>query len=237
MPRAHRYFVPGKIYHLTHRCHNRAFLFRCVRDRDGYRHALWSSLREAQVSVLAYCITCNHVHLLVRSEETEAVSRWMQQVEGEFAQAYNRRKHRSGAFWSDRYHCTMVEGGEYLWRCMVYIELNMVRAGVVKHPGQWPWCSYQEWTGVRRRYRVVEQAECLRVSGAANPGVFRSHYGQLIEDRLARDLVREPPWTESIAVGSQAFVEEIASTISSRQRLETAPCGAHTWMLRETPTT
>jgi putative transposase len=234
MPRANRYFVPGKLYHLTHRCHDREFLFRFARDRDAYRQALWSSLRQAQIWVLAYCVTCNHIHLLVRSETTDAVSRWMQQLEGEFAQAYNRRKRRSGAFWGDRFHCTMVEGGKYLWRCMVYIELNMVRAGVVKHPAEWPWCSYQEWAGVRRRYRVIQPAECLSLCGAANAEAFRSQYERLIEDRLARDMVREPEWTESIAVGSRAFVEEIAPTILSRQQLERVPCGADAWVLRET---
>jgi hypothetical protein len=58
----------------------------------------------------------------------------MQEIEGQFAQAYNRRKKRSGSFWEGRYQCTMIEPGPYLWRCMVYIELNMVRAGVVRHP-------------------------------------------------------------------------------------------------------
>jgi putative transposase len=226
VPRANRYFVPGKIYHLTHRCHDRELLFRFARDRDAYRQALWRSVRQAQVCVLAYCITCNHIHLLVRSGATEAVSRWMQQLEGEFAQAYNRRKHRSGAFWADRYHCTRVEGGEYLWGCMIYIELNMVRAGVVKHPAQWPWCSYQEWSGLRRRYRVIDQSECLRVCGSADAE-------RLIADRLARDMAREPQWTESIAVGSRAFVDAIAPTIWSRQQLESVPLGVNGWLLRE----
>ena len=59
--------------------------------------------------------------------------------------------------WEDRYHCTMIEPGEHLWKCMVYIELNMVRAGVVRHPEQWPWCSYQEWMGQRERYVSRQQ--------------------------------------------------------------------------------
>jgi hypothetical protein len=38
----------------------------------------------------------------------------------------------NGAFWQDRYHATAIETGEHLWRCLVYVCLNMVRAGVVK---------------------------------------------------------------------------------------------------------
>ena len=56
------------------------------------------------MSVFAYCLTSNRTHLLVHSEWPEALSQWMQELDGEFAQAYNRRKARSGAFWTDRYH-------------------------------------------------------------------------------------------------------------------------------------
>jgi putative transposase len=234
VPRANRYFVPGKLYHLTHRCHNREFLFKFVRDRNQYRQLLWRSVREFPVTVFAYCVTSNHSHVLVRSESETAVSDWMQQIEGEFAQSYNRRKGRSGAFWSDRYHCTMIEEGPHLWNCMVYIDLNMVRAGVVAHPAQWPWCSYGEWMGQRRRYGVVDPNECLRVLGGATLAEFRANYDAMINIRLAKDVMaREPQWTESIAVGSQGYVEAIGQTVNHRQRLNYSRVGENLWVLRE----
>jgi hypothetical protein len=57
VPRANRYIVPGRVYHLTHRCHDRQFLFKFARDRDRYRRLLWSTLRASPTSVFAYCIT------------------------------------------------------------------------------------------------------------------------------------------------------------------------------------
>ncbi|CAB1080953.1 Transposase and inactivated derivatives [Olavius algarvensis Delta 1 endosymbiont] len=57
-------------------------------------------------------------------------------IAGRTAQQYNQRKKRKGAFWQDRYHATAIETGEHLLRCLVYIDLNMVRAGVVDHPWQ-----------------------------------------------------------------------------------------------------
>ena len=108
------------------------------------------------VSLLNYCITSNHVHLLLRVPEgTKAgVSRFMQSLEGDFAQYYNIRKKRKGAFWEDRYHAVMIDTGEYLWRCLRYIDLNMVRAGEVKHPVEWDWCGYRELLGHKKRNRV-----------------------------------------------------------------------------------
>ena len=94
----------------------------------------------------------------------------MQRLEGEFAEYYNRRKGRRGAFWGDRFHCTMVDSLKYVWNCMVYIELNMVRARVVSHPEQWRWCSYAELAGRRQRYRLVDRAELLLQAGGRSAG-------------------------------------------------------------------
>jgi hypothetical protein len=70
----------------------------------------------------------------VTSRQTKSIGRFMQKLEGQFALYYNRRRFRGSAFWSRRYHCTMIEGGDHLWNCMKTIDLNMVRAGVVGHP-------------------------------------------------------------------------------------------------------
>ena len=119
MARANRLRVDGGVFHVTHRCHNRAFLLKFVRDRNDYRMTLRRGLLQCELSVLDYCITSNHVHLMVCSEAPEHVSRFMQKVDGEFAQHYNRRKHRSGAFWEDRFHSTMIEPGGHGEGCLV----------------------------------------------------------------------------------------------------------------------
>ena len=163
MPRANRYIVAGHAYHVTHRCHNRSFLFRFGRDRAEYRRRLRLSLKPFGVDLLTYSITSNHTHLLLYAEATEALSGLMQKLEGEFAEHYNIRKQRSGAFWSGRYHATMVESGAHLWNCMKYVDMNMVRAGVVSHPREWEWCGYHELVGKRKRYRLVSQEKLLHL--------------------------------------------------------------------------
>jgi putative transposase len=68
----------------------------------------------------------------------------MQLIAGRTAQEYNNRKQRKGAFWEDRYHATAVGAGGHLARCLVYIDLNRVRAGVVDYPVNWKHSGYQE---------------------------------------------------------------------------------------------
>jgi REP-associated tyrosine transposase len=71
---------------------------------------------------------------LVKDTGPNIIAQSMQLIAGRTAQEYNQRKYRQGAFWEDRYHATAIETDEHLHRCLVYIELNMVRAGVVPYP-------------------------------------------------------------------------------------------------------
>jgi len=225
----------GGVFHLTHRCHNRAFLLKFACDRDAYRTKLWEHLRRFDLSVLGYCLTSNHVHLLVDAVERLEVSGLMREVAGEFARAYNRRKGRSDAFWGDNYHATLVEDGPYLWRCLCYIELNMVRCGAVAHPSQWLWSGYQEIMGNRRRYRLVDlERLCWRLR-AGSLEELRTNLAASLAERIARrEVQREPCWTESLAVGSREFVEKVKPLVLSRRETEISVlAGNDAWALRE----
>ena len=90
----------------------------------------------------------------------------------EFARDDNRRKSRSGSFWEGRYHATMVDSGEYLWQCLKYVELNMVRCGVVGHPRQWEWSGYAELMGGRKRNQLLDAANLLFEGQNASMGRF-----------------------------------------------------------------
>jgi len=134
MARANRHHIPGQVWHITHRCHKREFLLKFAKDRRRWVQWLFEAKRRYRPDILNYVVTSNHIHLLVVDGEAAVIPKSLQLVEGNTAQEFNLRKQRKGAFWEDRYHATAVETGEYLLRCLVYIDLNMVRNGVVKHP-------------------------------------------------------------------------------------------------------
>lgn len=233
MPKANRVMQVGHYYHLTHRCHGGAFLLGRGKDRDVYREMLRQRLKDYATPLLGYTITSNHVHLLVAALREQAISRMMDALEGDFAQYYNLRKRRSGAFWGGRFHSTGIEPGGHLWRCLVYIELNMVRAGVVGHPREWEWSSFRELTGLRRRYRLVDRAQFLEATGQdPDSDQFRANYEAAIAERIGR-REREPVWTESLAVGSAKYIEAFAAHVRARLRLEREHLGGGKWVLRD----
>ncbi len=131
MPRANRFFLSNHIFHITHRCHNREIHLKYDKDKRNWVKWLLEARKRFGLSVLNYAITSNHIHLLVWEGESEAIQESMQLIAGCTGQAYNKRKHRSGAFWQDRYHPTIIHNKSHLIRCMAYIDLNKVRAGVV----------------------------------------------------------------------------------------------------------
>jgi putative transposase len=219
MPRANRFQLPGMICHLTHRCHDRSFLFKFALDRSAYREALRLASKECRVSLLDFCVTSNHTHQLAIEAEEGGISRMMQKLEGGFAGDYNRRKHHSGAFWEDRYHCTMVGGREYLWNCTQYLDLNMIRAGVISHPDEWQWCGYKELLGEKTRYRLLDVDRLLELLGVADIRSFRLEHEERIQRAIAnRKLSREKRWTESIAVGGKSYIAKIAESLRYKRR-------------------
>jgi putative transposase len=206
MPRAKRHYEPGYVWHLTHRCHNREYLLKFEKDRARWRHWLFEARKRYGLSVLTYIATSNHIHLLVRDMGNSCISKSMQLVAGRLAQEYNKRKLRRGAFWEDRYFATAVATDRHLTMCLVYIDLNMVRAGVVDHPSQWKVSGFNEIQSSRARYRIVDIDALCALTGSSSAESFREMHQTWIEHELARgSLVRQPEWTESIAVGPEDF--------------------------------
>lgn len=116
------------------------------------------------------------------------------------------RKGRHGAFWEDRYHATTIEADEHLYRCLVYIDLNMVRAGVVNHPGQWKESGFCEIQQPPKRYAVVDLQSVMALTGFVELGDFQTAHLQWVEQALENGRgLREDRWSEAIAVGSWAF--------------------------------
>lgn len=217
MPRANRVFLTGHIWHITHRCHQRDFLFKLRRDRRRWLAWLLEARRRYRLSVLNYIVTRNHVHLLVRDRGENEIARAMQLVAGCTARMYNARTGRLGAFWQDRYHATAVESDRHLLRCMSYVDLNMVRAGVVTHPSQWRDCGYCEIQRLPQRYRIIDTAALCRLLGCNSPEALRRRLADWTGQALMeRPSMREPAWTESLAVGGRDFLLQVKHELGPR---------------------
>ena len=209
MARANRHYIPGHVWHITHRCHKRDYLLKFAKDRYRWLQWLLEARKRYGLSILNYIVTSNHIHLLVcDGAGKDVIPRSIQLVAGRIGQEYNERKRSKGAFWEDRYHATAVESGKHLIQCLVYIDLNMVRVGVVKHPSDWEFGGYNEINYPRRKFRLIDHDKLMDLVGVESLEQLRnSHIGWVGEILREGNLERESMWTESVAVGSRHFVE------------------------------
>ena len=214
MPRAKRYFDSGQIWHITHRCHKKEFLLKFSRDRKRYIAWLYQATKRYQVKVLNYMVTSNHIHLIVINSKTrkyaDVVSRSMQLIAGRMAQEYNRRKERKGAFWEDRYHATLIDTGSYLDQCMVYIDMNMVRAKVIKHPEEWVFCGFHELITKKSRFVILDVQSLMDLFSIQTIEELIKFRRFAVEEAIRKEqhMIRDEKWSESVAVGSRSFLEK-----------------------------
>lgn len=223
MPRANRYFLEGCVWHITHRCHRREFLLKFSRDRKRWMYWLFEARKRFGLCVLNYMVTSNHIHLLVLDRGKGEIARGMQLIAGRTGQEYNRRKRRLGAYWQDRYHATAVDTEGYLARCMVYIDLNMVRAGVVSHPGEWDACGYRELQGPPERYRIIDLPALMDLLNIQEVRELQQVHAGWVEDALMVERCRRDEcWSEGLAVGSEDFVHRIQSALGIKAKYREA---------------
>ena len=185
--------------------------------------------------ILNYMVTSNHIHLLVVDDgDRDVIPRSIQLVAGRTAREYNQRKKRKGAFWEDRYHATAVESGEHLLQCIVYIDLNMVRAESVSHPSEWPFSGYKEIQESRRKSALIAYERLKELVGSDTYDQFRAVHRDWVNDSLGQGKsIRDSKWSRSIAVGSERFVYRTKKELGARAKGRVVLESAEAFQLRE----
>ncbi len=110
----------------------------------------------------------------------------------------------------------------------------------MEHPRDWRWCSYDELTGVRKRYRVVNLERLLSLTGYPTLAEFGDVHAARVQEHLTeRRRGREAWWTESVAIGDREFAREAEQTVSYRQSMEAHELDSsqseQVWVVREQP--
>jgi len=154
MARLPRLTVPGYPHHLIQRGNNRQAIFSSSADYEVLLSMLEEHSVKSSVAIHAYVLMSNHFHLLATPETAEGIPGMMQAVGRRYVRQFNQRQGRTGTLWEGRYKSTLIQAERYLLACMVYFDLNPVRAGLVGDPGDYPWSSHQHYVG-RRSDRLI----------------------------------------------------------------------------------
>jgi putative transposase len=146
--------VPGYPHHIIQRGNNRQAIFAANGDYEMLLSMLEEHASKSKVAIHAYVLMSNHFHLLATPETEEGIPAMMQSVGRRYVRYFNQQQGRTGTLWEGRYKSTLIQAERYLLACMVYIDLNPVRAGMVRDPADYPWSSHGHYVG-RRSDRLL----------------------------------------------------------------------------------
>lgn len=216
MPRKPRFFLPDVPVHIVHRGHSRDPVFFEDQDYATYAHWVRESALRYGLSVHAFVLMTNHVHLLVTPSSESSVSPFMQYVGRRYVPYVNHKYGKSGSIWEGRFKASLVQAEDYLLTTMRYIELNPVRAGMVELPGHYRWSSFVHNSGIQRIGFLKPHS--LYLALGENPAERVVAYKELFRYHLDNEtMVRiTEAWLTGTPLGSAYFLEKVESVLEKR---------------------
>ena len=152
MPRKARLDAPGTLHHVMMRGTEGRSIFREDKDHQNFLSRLAQISEDTEARILAWTSMSNHVHLLMFSG-SQGISKFMRRLLTGYAVWYNRKYHRTGHLFENRYKSIVCEEEAYLLELVRYIHLNPLRGGIVKNMEEldrYPWSGHGVLIGSSR---------------------------------------------------------------------------------------
>ena len=225
MPRTARIVVPNTPHHIVQRGHNKQSVFHEDDDYRAYLSMLRKWTREYEVKVYGYCLMTNHVHILLDpGSNVDSLALVMKRVAGKFARRFNGRHNRTGSLWESRFKSSPIQTDPYLLACCRYIDLNPVRAGIVEHPGTYPWSSFRQKASASAE-TWIDSDPCYAALGKTMGRRMQS-YARFVTEGIPADgeieLIRRALNSGKLT-GNGQFIDAVEMTTG--ERIELVPPG------------
>jgi len=188
-----RVVIPGIPHHVTQRGVRRMDTFFDDEDYETYLSLLSEWCLSTGVDIWAYCLMPNHVHLIAVPESKESLAHGIGEAHRRYTRYINFKKGWKGYLWQGRFASFPMDEN-YLLSATRYVELNPVRARLVKSPEDHRWSSAQAHLSSKNDVlvnvqpmldRVDNWVELLASGGKESFDIFRMH------ERTGRPLGRE----------------------------------------------
>jgi len=216
MARLPRFYLPGQPLHVIQRGNNRDPIFAADADYHFYLRCLQEAAEVQSLTIHAYVLMTNHVHLLVTPETESSLSKTLQSIGRRYVQYFNYTYKRTGTLWEGRYKSTLIDSERYLLTCMRYIEMNPVRADMVAHPSDYPWSSYR--ANAQGNSNVLIASHALYRSLGRTDEERQSAYRQLFCAQVSKadvDAIRDAT-NKGWALGDSRFGAKVEALTKRR---------------------
>lgn len=216
MPRRPRIILPGTPLHIIQRGNNRQACFFAEEDYEVYLDWLLEYSRKSGCAIHAYVLMTNHVHLLLTPKRKESAGNLMKLLGQRYVQHINRTYTRSGTLWEGRFRSSVIQQNGHFLVCQRYIEMNPVRAGILKNPSKYRWSSYGV-NGQGDSSKLITQHLTYKEMGRDDQE-RQSVYRELFRHELDPgeiDRIRKAT-NGNFVLGSSHFQEEVETMLGRR---------------------
>lgn len=216
MPRRPRIVVPNIPLHIIQRGNNKQACFFSNEDYLFYLQWLEEYALISGCQIHSYVLMTNHVHLLLTPQRIDSAGNLLKRLGQRYVQYINRNYRRTGTLWEGRFRSCLVQEEIYLLTCQRYIELNPVRADIVKHPGEFRWSSYRN-NGQGEKSDLITPHSLYQGLGNTNEK-RQSTYRELFRNGLETeeiDQIRNAT-NGNYALGAKRFQDEISEMLGRR---------------------
>ncbi len=208
--------LPGIPQHIIQRGNNRQRCFYLAQDYQHYLDDLKQSALKYDCQIHAYVLMTNHLHLLITPMSENGISQMMQALGGSYMKYLNSTYKCSGTLWEGSFKASLIDSDVCLLTCMCYIELNPVRDGLVKHPGEYKWSSYQQ-NAQRPNTGFIENHQIFSMLGETikeRQFVYRGLFDRYIENDVIHQI--RDVLNHELVLGWSGFKDKIEQ-ITKRQ--------------------
>jgi putative transposase len=210
MPRTARIAPKEFVYHILTRGNNRQDIFRDEADFQKYIEILNKYKEKYHFKIYHYVLMTNHVHLVIEPSDTGgALFQIMKGINLSYALYFKAKYKYSGHFWQDRFKSIIVAKDEYLLACGSYVELNPVRAGIVKEPKEYLWSSYMANAYGKTDDLVDEHIIYENLSSDEN---IRSEYRKFVQQMQQKNESMIGEMERRTIYGGGDFVSRVQKT-------------------------
>lgn len=189
--RDYKQFAEGTILHIYNRGNNREKIFRDEQDYKAFlfrvglalgidanilQNEKLCSIPYSRIRVTgnnglfklhAFCLMPNHFHLLIEQCGDVPVSKLVSQICTSYSMYINKKHQRVGHVFQERFKSVLIENNAQLMWISSYIHMNAIKSGIVKHPREYQWSSYNDFT-TKRKLPITSTDFLISIFGAEN---------------------------------------------------------------------